>query len=456
MNSNTMNSATIDTSTNDATAMNSNTSINGVAMNSTTVRKIFNPGQGTAGTAGPNSTGAGEGMKLRVAAYCRVSTDMEDQATSFDAQVRFYTNLIKSNPDWEFAGVYADDGITGTSAEVRPEFMRMIEDCGIADRTSPNNSHNNSRSLMSPISPAVSGVSLDSGSQRSNEGTQGGRKIDLILTKSISRFARNTLECLDYVRKLKNNGVGIIFESNNIDTRSAYCEMLITILAAFAQEESRSISENTKWGIRRRFEQGEARWCKIYGYEEGYKINTKEAAVVQKIFSLYEHGMSVLEIRKWLKEHEIRNASGGLSWSQSQVCSLLANEKYTGDLLMQKFYAEDHITHKDVKNDFTEIPSYFMANHHTPIVTHKQFQRVQAIRAMRLRQSTKDNVSTSYNEQYPFGEKLRCPYCGSILYQRDVAVQKEKGKGWCCEKGGNPCEQFIIRSRLVEEAVIKN
>ena len=167
MNSNTMNSATIDTSTNDATAMNSNTSINGVAMNSTTVRKIFNPGQGTAGTAGPNSTGAGEGMKLRVAAYCRVSTDMEDQATSFDAQVRFYTNLIKSNPDWEFAGVYADDGITGTSAEVRPEFMRMIEDCGIADRTSPNNSHNNSRSVMSPIGPAVSGVSgvsLDSGS----------------------------------------------------------------------------------------------------------------------------------------------------------------------------------------------------------------------------------------------------------------------------------------------------
>ena len=448
MNSNTMN--TTSNSTNDATT--------GTASN--TVRKIFNPGQGIAGTAGPNGTGAddGTGRKLRVAAYCRVSTDMEDQATSFDAQVRFYTNLIQSNPDWEFAGVYADDGITGTSAEVRPEFMRMIEDCGIADRTSPNNSHNNSRSVMSPM-PLNNSTGLTSSGSDGTHGVQGGRgekRIDQILTKSISRIARNTLECLDYVRKLKNNGVGIIFESNNIDTRSAYCEMLITILAAFAQEESRSISENTKWGIRRRFEQGEARWCKIYGYEEGYKINTKEAAVVQKIFSLYEHGMSVLEIRKWLKEHEIRNASGGLSWSQSQVCSLLANEKYTGDLLMQKFYAEDHITHKDVKNDFTEIPSYFMANHHTPIVTHKHFQRVQAIRAMWLRQSTKDNVSTSYNEQYPFGEKLRCPYCGSILYQRDVAVQKEKGKGWCCEKGGNPCEQFIIRSRLVEEAVIKN
>ena len=281
------------------------------------------------------------------------------------------------------------------------------------------------------------------------------RKIDLILTKSISRFARNTVECIDYIRKLSDNGVNIIFESNNIDTRSTYSEMLVTILAAFAQEESRSISENTKWGIRKRFEQGEARWTRIYGYEKGYVINPKEAAVVQKIFSLYEHGMSTKSICKWLKEHDVKNPSGGKTWSQTQICNLLSNERYIGDLLMQKFYTEDHITHRKVKNDFTEIPSYYAENHHTPIVSHKQFQRVQAIRSMRIRQRTRADETMGYNEQYPLGEKLVCPYCGSILYQRDVEVQKEKGSGWCCERGGNPCEQFIIRSRFVNEAILR-
>ncbi len=172
---------------------------------------------------GTNTTG-----KLRVCGYARVSTETDEQKTSFDSQDKYYTQLIQANPDWEFAGVYADYGITGTSADKRPEFLRMVKDC--------------------------------------EDG-----KINLILTKSISRFARNTLQCLTYVRHLNNLGVHIIFESNNIDTRSAFSEMLLTVLAAFAQEESRSISENTIWGIRKRFEEGVTRWCRLYGYEKTEK-----------------------------------------------------------------------------------------------------------------------------------------------------------------------------------------
>ena len=218
---------------------------------------------GAAGSGGGNGSGSGDGSPLRVAAYCRVSTDTEEQSTSFNGQVNAYTSLINSNPEWTLAEIYADDGISGTSAQKRPKFMQMIQDCEAG-------------------------------------------KIDLILTKSISRFARNTLECLSYVRHLNSLGTHIIFENNGIDTRANYSEMLLTILAAFAQEESRSISENTKWGIRKRFEVGEARWSRIYGYDKGYVVNPQEAAVVQKIFNLYEHGMSTNEIGAWLHRCELK------------------------------------------------------------------------------------------------------------------------------------------------------
>ena len=213
--------------------------------------------------------------RLRVAAYCRVSTDTEDQKTSFDGQVKHYTGLIEGNPEWELAGIFADEGITGTSAAKRPEFQRMVKEC--------------------------------------EEG-----KIDLILTKSISRFARNTLECLTFVRHLNNLGVHIVFESNNIDTRTAFSEMLLTVLAAFAQEESRSISENTSWGIRKRFEDGVTRWSRLYGYEKTangeYQIVPDQAAVVQKVFWLYEHGSSIGEIRKYMEARHIKSPNGTDTW----------------------------------------------------------------------------------------------------------------------------------------------
>lgn len=352
--------------------------------------------------------------KLRVCGYARVSTEADEQKTSFDEQVMHYSRTIEANPEWEYAGVYADYGITGTSADKRPEFQRMIKDC--------------------------------------EEG-----RINLILTKSISRFARNTLECLTYVRKLNDMGVHIIFESNHIDTRTAFSEMLLTVLAAFAQEESRSISENTIWGIRKRFEEGVTRWCRLYGYEKNengeYQIVPEEAAVVQKIFWLYEHGLSASEICAYLGEKGIASPQGKPKWSTSAVGHLLANERYAGDILLQKTFVENHITHKPMRNDSTEVPSFYIENHHTPIITRRQFERCRKIAEMRMSHGEKMGKRTC--NQYPAAEKLRCPYCGSVLYQRSIPSLPHHAAGWCCEKGGDACRGFIMRSALMEEALLE-
>ncbi|MCR5295709.1 MAG: recombinase family protein [Lachnospiraceae bacterium] len=363
----------------------------------------------------PNSgTEKAEKKKLRVAAYCRVSTDSCEQKTSFDGQVKHYMELIEKNPEWEMAGIYADEGITGTSAARRPEFQRLMADC--------------------------------------EEG-----RIDLVLTKSISRFARNTLELLACVRHLIDINVHIVFESNQIDTRAAYSEMLLTILAAFAQEESRSISENTIWGVRKRFETGVTRWVRLYGYEKGangeHVIVPEQAAVVRKIFQLYEKGTSTKDIIRYLHESGTASPNGGKKWTAASVNNLLNNERYAGDLLLQKFHVENHISHKCVPNDSTEVPSYYIENHHTPIVSKKQYKRCGEI--MRMRRINGMGGEAGNCNQYPLGTKLRCPYCGSVLYQRNVPVQSTRAAGWCCEIGENACRGFIIRSHFVEEALLE-
>ncbi len=358
-------------------------------------------------------TNSGHDKKLRVAAYCRVSTDTDDQLTSFEAQVKNYTELIEANPEWELAGIYADEGITGTSAEKRPEFMRMIKDCEK-------------------------------------------NKIDLVICKSLSRWGRNTLDTLSYVRHLKSLGVNIIFEINNIDTRATYSEMLLTVLAAFAQEESRSISENTSWGIRRRFEEGVTRWCKLYGYEKTdageYQIVPEQAIVVQNIFDFYEHGKSIREIYKYLNEQGIKSPNGVGHWTDASIHSLLNNVRYSGDILLQRYVTENHLSHKAIKN--TSIPSYYVENHHAPIITKKQYNRCQKIMEMRRPKDSNGKKIAGTCNQYPLGDKLRCPCCGSTLYQRSVPVQSIRGAGWCCEKGEHACHGFIIRSNLVEEALL--
>ena len=359
---------------------------------------------------------AAPARKLRVCAYARVSTETEEQKTSFDYQVRYYTKLIADKPEWEFAGIYADYGITGTSADKRPEFLRMVKDC--------------------------------------EEG-----RIDLVLTKSISRFARNTLQCLTYVRHLNSLGVHIIFESNGVDTRTAFSEMLLTVLAAFAQEESRSISENTIWGIRKRFESGVNRWCRLYGYEQNengrYQIIPDQAAVVQKIFDLYEHGTAIDGICAYLDELGARPPLGGSRWAHTSVNSILCNERYAGDILLQKTITENHITHKAIRNDSTVVPSYYIENHHTPIIPKKQFERCRRIREMRRPQRYTLATVKGRSTQYPIGDRLRCPYCGSVLYQRSIRSVLHNTSGWCCDDGEAACKGFIIRSDLVKGALLE-
>lgn len=343
---------------------------------------------------------------LRVAAYARVSHETE--MDSFDAQVGYYTTFIEGQTGWQLAGIYTDPMISGTSAQKRPGFLQMVKDC--------------------------------------EDG-----KIDLILCKSISRFARNTMDTLTYVRHLQNQGADIIFETNGIDTRDAYSEMMLTVWAAFAQEESRSISENTKWGIRKRFEEGVARWCKIYGYRKGndgsqYEIVPEEAENIRLIFALADRGKSIDQIKKELEERNIPTPTGKTAWTRSNIHKMLRNEKYVGDLKLQKFYTEDHLSHHSVRNEDAAVRSFYIKNHHEPIVTRKVFDRVQTILEMKSMNGKDPYI------QYPFGDMLRCPICGSPLHQRQLTITSRRGKAWYCEHG---CGGFLLRSSVVEGAVMR-
>ncbi len=363
----------------------------------TNIEQIFHP------AADPRKRSGG----LRVAVYCRVSTEKDGQQTSLDTQEKAFIEKIENNPKWRLAGIYTDEGITGTSVRRRTGFQRMLRDCEAG-------------------------------------------KIDYILTKSISRFARNTVECLSCIRNLQSMGVELIFEKEGIDTGQPYSEILLTILAAFAQEESRSISENIKWGIRKRFEAGIDRWTNIYGYtrngEFTYQIVRHEAAVVVRIFELYEHGYSIAQIADILTEKQVKSPSGAEKWDQSVIAHMLSNEKYIGDIRLQNAYTVDHISHREVKNDCTVVPAYYLHNHHAQIVDRKTYDRVQKIKEMTTQ---KKNTPV----QYPFDDKLRCPYCGNRLYQRKVPVQNQLS-GWCCERGEASCRKFIIRSAHVEKAML--
>ncbi len=368
------------------------------------VEKIFYRQQEASGSGGQ------EKKRRRVAAYCRVSGDGEGQASSFAIQVQSYTEKISAHPGWELAGIYADDGITGTSVKNRKEFLRMIADCEAG-------------------------------------------KIDYIVTKSISRFARNTLECLSYIRRLQQMGVELLFEKEGIDTGTAFSEMLLTVLAAFAQEESRSISENLKWGIRKRFEAGIDRWAALYGYEKNengpYQPVAQEAAVVEEIFRMYDRGRTISEIAGRLTDRGIPSPGGKARWSPSAVHTILKNEKYVGDVRMQKRYTVDHISHREVVNDCTRVPGYYIRDHHTPLVSRKLFERTGLIREMRG-QGGGASGKPGHTVQYPFGRLLACPYCGSVLAQRKLAVQKGR-RAWLCVHG---CRGFAIPSRAAEAGML--
>ena len=359
--------------------------------------------------------------QLRVAAYCRVSTDSEEQMTSYEAQKTYYTDKIMQNPQWSMAGIFADEGITGTSAEKRPEFLRMIRLCRK-------------------------------------------RKIDLILVKSISRFARNTVDCLHYIRALKEMGIAVIFEKENINTLDSEGEMLITLLGAFAQAESESISQNVRWGIRQAMREGRISLrCKhLYGFTEDEngqpQILPDEAEVVRRIYKSFLRGQSIRMIKEWLDAEGIAPRKGK-EWSLSSIENILKNEKYCGDVLLQKTFISDCISRKVIKN-VGQLPMYLIENHHEGIVSRETYQAVQAEFARRgsRRSPNKRAAATglsSYTSRYALSDRLVCGECGT-LYRRCTWVRKGGKKiVWRCSSRLDYGSRYCKHSPTMEEGALQ-
>ncbi len=317
-----------------------------------------------------------------MAAYCRVSTDQEEQLLSYENQVRFYTESINSNPEYECAGIYADEGISGTNTKKREEFNRMISDCRAG-------------------------------------------KIDRIITKSISRFARNTLDCLNYVRELKALGVGITFEKENIDTLDAKGEVLLTILSSLAQDESRNISENSTWGIRKRFEVGQHKMSttRFLGYDtdESGKlvVNKKQAKIVQRLYMEFLHGKTTDYIKRIFEREGVVNWNGSTKWQATTLASMLENEKYKGDALLQKSYTADFLTKKRVMNE-GEIQQFYIEDDHEAIIEPWIWECVQLEMERRKRYLEEHGTNSfSHNtEQNPFAAKIICGECGKVFHRK--------------------------------------
>ena len=291
---------------------------------------------------------------LRVAPYCRVSTDKEEQLSSYEAQIEYYTEKIDANPDWTMVRLYADEGITGTSAKKRKDFLQMIRDC-----------------------------------ERG--------KIDLVITKSVSRFCRNTLDGLNYVRRLKRHGVGVYFEKENVNTLFMDNEMILTFMMSQAQAESESLSGNVKWGHRKNFKDGKVYYhCKNFlGYRWGAdgqpEIDPEQAAVVRRIFSRFLLGHSVRQITTDLMTDGIKTATGKTVWHDSVIQKMLCNEKYIGDALLQKTYIADLFTREKRINN-GELPKYYVHDCHPAIIDRGTFQKVQEELADSIKIMSNNNV----------------------------------------------------------------
>ena len=362
--------------------------------------------------------------QLRVAAYCRVSTDDEEQLTSYEAQQTYYTDKIMNNPQWTMGGIFADEGISGTSASKRPEFLRMIRKC-----------------------------------------RQG--KIDLVLVKSISRFARNTVDCLNYIRALRTLGIAVIFEKENINTLETDSEMLITMMGAFAQAESESMSANIVWGKRQAMREGKTSVRNLYAYEKtedgSLKIIPEQAEVVRMIFDSFLAGHSVRMIKDELEAQGIPATKGGAEWSESVIRSILKNEKYCGDVLMQKTYTQDCISKKQIRN-VGQLPMYLVRDNHAGIITRDTFNAVQAEFARRNAgrapsQKLAPTGRSCYSAKYALTERLVCGECGT-LYRRCVWTKRgQKFAVWRCasrvDYGKKYChESPTLREEPLQAAIL--
>ena len=351
--------------------------------------------------------------RRRVAAYARVSTDSDEQYTSYEAQVEYYTKYIKEKEDWEYVNTYADEGISGTNTKKRAAFNKMI-------------------------SEALAG------------------NIDLIITKSISRFARNTLDTISKIRELKAHHVEVFFEKENIWTFDPKSELILTIMASIAQEESRSISQNVTWGKRVAFQQGKVSFAysKFLGYKKGVdgKIekDDAEAEIVKRIYSMFlVEGMTCSGIALALMEIGIKTCSGSSKWTKNGVYSILTNEKYKGDALLQKTYVEDYLEHKCVKNK-GELPKYYVENSHPYIIPPTEWDLTQ------LEMKRREKLGAKYSSIDPFASKLVCCDCGN-LFGRKVWHSTDKYRRiiYRCNHKFDRKNDCICRTPSLEEEEIK-
>lgn len=355
-------------------------------------------------------------QKIRVAAYCRVSTDSEEQETSYEAQVSHYTEYIKSKPEWQMVEVYADDGISGTNTAKRDEFNRMIADCEAG-------------------------------------------KIDLILTKSISRFSRNTLDCLEYTRKLKALNIAVFFEKENINTMDSKGKVLLTIMASLAQQESESLSANVRMGIQFRNQQGKVQinhnW--FLGYTKDADgnliIDPAQAEIVRRIYREYLEGASFLQIKRSLEADGIKNGAGHKKWHESNIQQILTNEKYIGGALLQKTYTVSILDKKRAANN-GEMPKYYVEGSHEAIIDRDVFMKVKAEIARRTNLNP-DGKRRVYSSKYALSGMVFCGHCGDIYRRVKWNNRGCKSTVWrCVSRVLKGKMDFDCPARTVKEEVL--
>lgn len=351
-------------------------------------------------------------QKLRVAAYCRVSTDDEEQLTSYEAQVSHYSSHIQQNPEWEFAGIYADEAISGSNTKKRTDFNRLIEDC-------------------------MAG------------------KIDYVITKSVSRFARNTLDTLNYTRQLKEKNIPVFFEKENIISTDSKGELMLAIMASIAQEESRSTSQNVKMGIAFRFQKGQMQinHNRFMGYTKDENkqlvIVPEEAEIVKRI---YREGASLLEIGRGLEVDGILTAANKPKWRPETVKKILQNEKYIGDALLQKTYTVDFLSKKRVVNNGI-VPQYYVENSHEAIIPRDLYMEVQEEIARRGNLRTGNGSKRVYSSKYALSSIVFCGKFGDIYRRVHWNNRGKKSVVWRCvsrleEKGSSCTSQTIPEEEL--------
>ena len=364
--------------------------------------------------------------QLRVAAYCRVSTDSEEQLTSYKTQMKVYSEMIAAKKEWQFAGLYADEGISGTRADKRPEFNRMINDC-------------------------LAG------------------KIDYIITKSVSRFARNTVDCLDTVRMLKSRGIGVYFEEQNIDTLKSDSELYLVIYAGFAQSESESISKNITWSYRKNFEDGKAIFIykRLLGYQKGEdgkpEIVPSEAEYVKRIFDMFLSGQPVELISKTLRNENIVIPGKNFTFSKAMIMSILRNEKYCGDCILQKSVTVDCIS-KTRKANEGEAPMYIVENNHPAIISRELFNRAQeeiSRRNVTAPKSKKTSITaTGKYSRYALSEVLKCAECGTRYRRCTWTSHYQRRIVWRCisrlDYGTKHCPDSItVHEPALHAAIVR-